>query len=260
MLAMFITLFFYILFLALLFAAICSITGETSKSSNLMSNCSIAIILFTVVVVMFNFSGEGKGIFSYTIPMIHGVEMHGSILKYIHNDLGAFSFDFVQLVILVFLISVFNNIFNVSANSLLSQIICKFITFFGSLLIYGYFMEFAGENEIIRWCVYIVECLLGGTMIVYTPAMLVANLLGIEPDNKLINYILKELPNTKIGNAISASVTMSINLLIFLAILENQCGTLSNLMSGILDVVIAFGPAVIIIIGIYCVISSLKKK
>ncbi len=116
----------------------------------------------------------------------------------------------ILLVILVFLISVFNNIFNVSANYLLSQIIGKFITFFGSLLLYGYFMELVGKNKIIRWCVYIVECLLGGTIIVYTPAMLVANLLCIESDNKLINYILKEIPNTKIENIISVSVAMSI--------------------------------------------------
>lgn len=109
------------------------------------------------------------------------------------------------------------------------------------------------------WVLTALQCFLSGTALAMTPAMLIGNLLQLDPQNGVVSFLVKKLPQTKIGKAMSTAATNSIILIFVIMIFESQFGSVGDLMSQVPVLISLFAPLLIMIIGIRLMIKSVTK-
>lgn len=68
------TLLSFIIILAILFGILCSITGEEEKGNTIIVNCVTAVILYALVLELFNQDFSTGGIFDSGLPLVNNVE------------------------------------------------------------------------------------------------------------------------------------------------------------------------------------------
>lgn len=249
----------YICVLALLFGGLCFITGEKKKSAVIFNYCATALILMAVVLMCFSFKPDDESVFSYALPFVMGVMKYGSVSNFFGNATGEFALAFVELVTLLLIVNWASGWLNLKEGGLVGLLISKFVIFFAGCIGYGFFMEFVGGNVVFQWFVYAVECIITGSAILYTPALLLSTYLNIKEGTFLSTYILSILPETSLGKAISTSVSTAIASLIAIAALETQSGSITNVLSGTLDAIKSFGGCIVLIFGLYFIVRSVTK-
>lgn len=260
MLNMISTLLVFVIALAFLFGGLCTITGEEKKGNTIVVNCITAMILYILVIQLFNGGLPTGSFFEAGIPLINNVEKAGSVKVYIANSPGFFAIDFVELVALTLMINWVSTLFTFDQSNFTSKIISRIIIVLGGVIGYGFLMDFVRENVVIKWCVYAVECIITGGSILYTPIMLASFITGLKTDNVALVYFMEQLPKTSIGKAISASISSSVLFIVFLIVLETQYGSVCTILNGVLESMESLGAVVVMIMGIYIVINSIKKK
>lgn len=98
MINLFGTMVVFIVILALLFGGLCSITGEEKKGGTIIGNCITAIILYAVILELFNAETLAGGVFESGLPLVNNVEKAGSVRQYFVSSPALFALDFVELV------------------------------------------------------------------------------------------------------------------------------------------------------------------
>ncbi len=259
MIGMLSTLICFIIALAVIFSILCSISGESSKGNTILANCITVIILYVLILYMFNIDGSG-GIFSSSIPLLEAVEKYGSVRALLSSAPSEFSLCFVQLVTVVVLISFISNVFSLEQVGVVGKLMTRVVLIFAGLLLYGFVMDSIRENIAIRYCVYALETLLTGGSLLYTPIMIVSIITGLKTDNYVLRYVMEQLPKTSIGKAISSAVTSSILFVVMMLVLETQYGSVVNIMQGTVDMLASGGAVLIMIMGIYIMLKSFKKN
>ena len=254
------TLFGFIIILAIMFGVLCNITGEEKKGNTIVVNCVTAIILYAIVLELFNGGLPTGGVFESGLPLVNNVEKAGSVRQYFVNSPAFFALDFVELVSLTLMINWISNMFSFDNAGFVGKITSRFAIVFGGIIAYGFFMDFVKDNVAIKWCVYCVECLITGGSILYTPILMLSFVTGLKKDNLILTYIIKQFPSTSIGKAISTAITSSVMFLVFMIILETQYGSVCNVLQGTVDTMESWGAVVVLIIGIYVIINSIKSK
>ena len=249
-----------IIVLALLFGGLCSITGEEKKGNTIVINCITAVILYLLVIQLFNTGLPNGGIFESGLPLVNNVENAGSVKEYLSKEPGAFALDFVELVAVILLTNWISNLFSFGEAGFVGKVITRIIIVLGGIIAYGFVMDMIRDNVVIRWCVYCVECIITGGSILYTPIMIVSFITGLKTNNPALIYFVEQFPKTSIGKAISTAVTTAIVFLVFLIVLESQYGSVCNIIKGTYDSMESIGAIVVTIFGIYIVVNSLKKK
>lgn len=250
----------FILILTAIFGGLCLITGEENKGNQILVSCMTAAILFMMVVVMFSTGSGSPGIFTSAIPLIESVQKAGSIRELLAQFPGRFALDFVELVTIMLLIRWISNIYSASDAGFAGKILTRMIIVFMSVVAYGFFMDIARDNIVMKWAVYCVECMVTGTAILYTPAFILAHITGWTLDNPTIAYTLSQFPQTNIGRAISSAISESIVFLVFLLILESQYGSIESILGGMLESMESIGVCILMLMGIYFMVTSIKKK
>lgn len=258
MVGMLSTLIGFVVALALVFGVLCSITGDQSKGNTILVNCITVTMLYLLILYMFNVDGSG-GIFQSSIPLLSSVERYGSVQALLASAPGEFSLCFVQLVTVVVLISFVSNTFSLEQSGFVGKIMTRVIFVFTGLLLYGFVMDSISNNIIMKYCVYALETLLTGGSLLYTPIMIVSMITGLKTDNYVLIYVMKQLPKTSIGKAISASITSSIMFVVMMLVLETQYGSVAKVMQGTVALFETGGVAVVMIMGIYIMFKSFKK-
>lgn len=88
------TLLSFIIILAILFGILCSITGEEEKGNTIIVNCVTAVILYALVLELFNQDFSTGGIFDSGLPLVNNVEKAGSVRKYFSDSPAFFALGF----------------------------------------------------------------------------------------------------------------------------------------------------------------------
>lgn len=243
---------------AVLFGILCTITGEDAKGVTIITNTVTAMILYAVILSVFNFDGTGNGVFSSAIPMIKGLERYDSVLAFVKNAPGDFAKSFVELVTLSLIISYVSNLLSFQSAGAFGKITSRIILVFAGIIMYGAVMDSISENVVIKWCVYAVESFITIGSIAYTPLMLAANLTGLKHDNWLLIYLINALPKCKLGKAISAAISSVIMFLVLAVILENQYGSIKYILRGGTAILETMGGIVVMCMGLYFMLGCLK--
>lgn len=254
------TLIIFILILIAIFGGLCLVTGEENKGNQIIVSCMTALILFMMIVVLFQTSDISSGIFTSGIPLIENVQKAGSIKDFMANSPGKFALDFVELVTIMLLINWVSNIYKAADAGFAGKVLSRIIIVCMAVIAYGFFMDMIRENAMTKWAVYCVECMITGTGILYTPAFILACITGWKKDNPAIAYAVSQFPKTNLGKAISTAISTSIVFVAFLIILETQYGSIESIMSGVMDSMETIGACILMLMGIYFMVMSLKKK
>lgn len=250
----------YIIILALLFGFLCSVTGEEEKGAYIINYCITAFILILLVIAGFSIDTSQNGFFSHALPIVSDLKNNGSLHTLFIESPGSFAIDFVELVTLVLMINWIGSCLPFGQGGLVGKIMSKILIFFIACLAYGFFMEYMGEHPIMKWFVYIVECVITGSAIVYTPALMLSAYLNIKEGTFLSTYILSILPKTSLGKAISSSISTAIAFVLVVIVFELKSGSTINVLNDALSVLQSFGGAIVIVIGLYFIVNSVTKR
>lgn len=252
------TLLGFVIVLALLFGMLSGVTGEQNKGNQIIMNCVTVLILYLLVIELFNIGLPHGGIFETGIPLINSVEEAGSLKVLILDHTAMFALDFVELVTLTVIINWISGIVQFEGAGFVGKITSRIAIVLMGVIAYGFFMEFARDNVILKWCVYCVECILTGGSILYTPAMLIAAITGLSKDHMAVTYFLTEFKKSSFAKAITNGISSSILFLGYALILESQYGSICNVLGGAVALMEYFGVIIIMIMGIYFMLRSLK--
>ena len=247
------------LVLAAIWGGLCSITGEAEVGNTIIVNCFTAVVLFIILLTIFNLDGTSNDFFGTVIPMIDGLQKYGNVSTFLKSAPGEFALSFVQLVTVSLLINYISNLLNFGSSGVFGKLISRIMIVMLGLIVYGIFWETVSENVAIKWCVYAVESLITVGTISYPAILVAASVTGLKTDNYVLIYVVKQLPNTSFGKAISAAITSSIMFLVLLVILESQYGTTTNILKGCLAYIESFGSIIIMIMGLAIMMKSLKR-
>lgn len=254
------TIIIYIVILAAIFGGLCMVTGEEDKGNQIIVSCMTAVILLMMIIMLFYTGDSSPGICTSGIPLIENVQKAGSVKDFITRSPGQFALDFVELVTIMLLIHWVSNLYKATDSGFAGKVLSRIIIVGIAVIAYGFFMDIVREHTITKWVVYCVECMITGTGILYTPAVILAYISGWKKDNPAITYAVSQFPKTNIGKAISAAISTSVTLIAFLVILETQYGSMQNIMGGVLDSLEGIGVCVLMLMGIYFMVTSLKKN
>ncbi len=89
--------------------------------------------------------------------------------------------------------------------------------------------------------------------------MVIGNLLQLDPESGVVEFLIKKLLQTKIGKSLSTAITNSIVFLFVIMMFESQYGSISTFMTEIPNIIQLFAPIVLIIIGMKLMIKSVTK-
>lgn len=144
-------LFGYIIILAILFGILCNITGEEKKGNVIVVNCITAIVLYALVLELFNGGLPTGGVIKSGLPLVSNVEKAGSVRQYFANSPALFALDFVELVSLTLMINWVSNIFSFENAGFVGKVTSRIIIVLGGIIVYGFFIAFAaaGVNYIV---------------------------------------------------------------------------------------------------------------
>ena len=230
--------------------------GSSGESGKIIEGSLTIIILYFVIIGLFGSALSIEG-----IPFVDKLDYYKSLLDLFHSDIKVFILECVELISLTFVISYVSNIipsgFGGSGNS--GKIIRSIVVALVGILINHYFLSFVRKTFIFSWAVTALQCFITGTSLVLTPAMLIGRLLQVDPESNVVNFLLKQLPQTKVGQALSKATTNSLTLVFVLMIFESQCGSLSSLLNQTPVLVSMVAPLIIMLIGIKIIMKSVTK-
>ena len=250
----------FIILLTLFFGILCTVTGEKNKGNMIIVNSLTVTILCWIILNLFN-SGENLGgIFKSGLPLVENVERVGNLGLYLKDSPGNFAMDFVELVVLIILISWVSNLFSFENAGIVSKLVSRIGIVLVGIILYGITMDMIGENVVIKWLVYCVECIITGGSLLYTPIRFWAFITGLKTNNIALLFLLEQFPKTAIGKAIHSAITSAIMLICFFLVLEKQYGSICTVLDGTINVMEVMGGAVIIIMGLYFVLKSLNVR
>ncbi len=260
MLSMIFTMLIFIIVLSAIFGGLCIITGEKNKGNQILVSCMTAMILFMLIMTLFK-TGDGRtGVFMSGIPLIEGINRTGSIMNYLTQYTAQFALDFVELVVIVLIISWVSNLYTAENAGFAGKILTRIIIVGISCIAYGFFMDLVRENVVMKWLVYCVECVITGTGILYTPAMILAFICGLKEDNSAVLYIVSKFSETNLGKAVSTAISTSVMLIVFLLVLESQYGSIRDIMNGLIGSLESIGTVIFMLMGMYFMVTSIAKR
>lgn len=252
------TLLLYVILLSMLFGGLGYICGEKQKGSQIFVNCITALLLYMIIVQLAHSGLPAGSAFAHGIPFINHIQQAGGIKLLMHNSPGIFASDFVEFTTLILLIQWIAGLVSFPGAGLAGKITSGIVIVFIGILTYGFVMLSVKDNIVLKWCVYCVECVITGGSILYTPAMIISYISGLKKGNYAVTYLMSAFPKTSLGKAVSSSITSAVVFIAFALALESQYGSICNVFAGGLEILKCFGGIIVMLIGIYYLLTGLK--
>ena len=136
----------------------------------------------------------------------------------------------------------------------------KIVIVFIGILIYGFVMHFIENNIFLKLAVYAIECIITGGSIVVTPLLIIKTITGTKQEAFVNAYILDSLKQSNLGKAITASISSSIVILVFMYAMDLQYGGVSNVLSDVMQSFSGIAGIIIVLMGIYFIVKSTTTK
>lgn len=250
----------YLVFMVLLLVAfdglMAYVTGEISRGDRIISSFITILILYTIIMFIMG-SGANGGFISDGIPFVSIMNKETTLLSIMHNQLGLFITETAELISLFFLISFIEKLLPANNTNISLMITSRVILVLVGIIINCVFVSFVYESQIYKWALTVLQCTVSGVAIIATPAMIIGQLLGMNPSNTALAYAIDQLPHTAVGQAFTSSVSRTAVLMLGLMIFESQCGPLSGMLNLGIQLIYAIAPIIIACIGISIMLKSM---
>lgn len=258
MLSLLICLGSMVLILVVFDGAMSYVTGEVNRGDRIISGFITILILYAVIMGIMG-SGTSNGFISDGIPFVSCMDKSTTLISIFHNNLGLFVKETAELISLLFLISFIEKVIPTSNINISMMIISRIILVMVGVIVNCFMMSLVYENEIFKWALTTLQCVLSVAVISVTPTMFIGRLLGINPNNSALAFAIEQLPDTVLGQAFMAALSRAAVLMLGLMILESQTGPLSGMLNLGIQLVNAIAPIVISCIGISIMLKTMFK-
>lgn len=232
--------------------SICGLDASGSHGKVLEGTLTI-FALYLVIISLFGGKLAADG-----MPFVDQLDNYPSITFMFQDRPAVFIYECAELISLSFLISLLSSCIpgNLGGAGITGTIIRSIVLVLVGIIANNYFIALVKKTSIFSWVLTALQCFFSGTALILTPAMVIGRLLQLDPENSIVAFLIKKLPQTKIGKAMSTAASNSTLLVLAIMIFESQFGSLSSLLSQVPMVISLFAPLVIMLIGIRLVIRS----
>lgn len=190
-----------IVLLGVVWGALCMVTGEKNIGNTIMVNCFTAMVLFIILLSLFNLHGAGNGSLNEAVPMLDGLERYGNTSNFLKSNPAEFALNFVQLVTISLLVNYISNLFgNGSSNNIVGKLIGRIVIVMLAFIAYGFVWKMISENVVIKWCIYAVESLITVGAVSYPIMVLAASITGLDCSMNLeaVDEMAEKFPDVQI--------------------------------------------------------------
>ncbi len=233
--------------------SICGL-GTAGEYGKILEGSLTIAILYLFIIELFGSGLELKG-----IPFVDILDSYKSLTEIFKNEFGVFVVECAELISLTFMISLISYVIPRSwgGAGFTGEIIRSIVVALLGLIANNYFLTLAQKTIFFSWAIIALQCFFSGTSLLLTPAMLLGKLLKLNPESGVVAFLVKKLPQTKIGKSISVATTNSLVLIFIIMIFESQFGSSISILQKVPVAISLFAPIVIMLIGIRLMIKSL---
>lgn len=212
--------------------------------------------LYLIIIQLF-----GNNLSMIEVPFIDKIYNYGSFTEMFKNERGLFAIECAELISLTFVIYLISDIISDSwiGSTFTGKVIRSIIVVLIAMLANHYFLITLKKTIFFYWSAIAIQCFFSGVSLTLTPAMVLGKLLNIEPESEIVSFLIKKLPETKVGKAISTATTNSVLLVLVVLILESQFGSMTTIVKQTPQMISLFIPIGIMLVGIRLIIKSAAK-
>lgn len=214
------------------------------------------VILYLIIIASF-----GNQLMPDGIPFIDQLDDYLSITFMFRDRPGIFILECAELISLTFVISLISSFIpsGFGGSGIAGKVIRSIVLVLIGVIVNNYIVFAIKKTVFFSWALVALQCFFSGAALAVTPAMLIGNLLQLDPKSEVVLFLVKKLPQTKVGKAMSAAVSNSLVLVFAIMIFESQCGGMGAFLSQVPTLISLFAPLIFMIIGIRLMVKSVIK-
>lgn len=235
------------------------LSGEAS-GGKILSACFLIFFLYAVFTVVYQ-TGSGYEGIPFSDVYSRGI----GIKDYYLNDFAGFVYNAAQLLTLTFLMSLIGGFVPEDlGGKYIGIVFSKTVIVMLALIINHYVITGVQGNPVFQTAITGLTWFFGGSTAVFTPALVLLGLIktitGIsDDDNPFVKFLADELPKTKVGKALKTAFGTSMVYLFYLFVMDEYFGGFNNVVLGATQIIEAFAPIVLMIVGIILMVKVIIK-
>lgn len=235
--------------------SICGLDSSGNHGKVLEGTLTI-LMLYFVLIALF-----GKQLLNAQIPFVSQLDETMSLTSLFKETPSIFLLECAKLISLTFVISLIASYVPSSfgGNGLSGTIIRSIVLVFAGIIANNFFLSAVQGSFLFSWGLSALQCFFSGAALALTPATVIGNLLNLDSNSTIVAFLIKNLPQTKVGKAMTTSATNSILLVLIIMMFESQYGSIGSLMSQVPSLISLCVPFIIMIMGIRLMIRSVTK-
>lgn len=234
---------------------ICGVDSSGNYGKVLEGTLAIGVLYFIIISLFGN-----KLIFD-GIPFADQLDYYSSLTFMLRDRPTVFAFECAELISLTFVISLISNYVpsNFGGNGITGTIVRGIVLVLIGIVVNNYFIALVKKTTLFSWSLTVLQCFFSGTALVLTPAVIIGKMLQLSPESEVVSFLIKKLPQTKVGKAMSTAASNAVLLVLLIMIFESQFGSIGDVMSQVPVLISLFAPLFIMLIGIRLMIKSVVK-
>ena len=231
-------------------------TGTNGEFGKVIEGTTTIVFLYFVIIGMF-----GSDLAIQGLPFVDKLDSYKSLTMMFKDRTFLFVIECAELISLTFVISFVSNVIptGFGGSAYTGKIMRSIAVALIGVLINHYFISVIKKTVFFQYGMDALHCFFAGTSLVLTPAMLIGRLLDLDPESKIVAFLVKQLPQTKVGKALSTSTTNSLVFVFSIMIFESQFGNLSDVLQQVPSIISLFAPIVIMIMGFRIMFKAISR-
>ena len=234
---------------------ICGIDSSGNHGKVLEGTLTI-VILYFVIISLF-----GNQLISAGVPFVDQLDHYSSLMFMFKDRPTVFVSECAELISLTFVISLISSYIPSSfgGNGITGTVVRGIVLVLLGIIANNYFLSLVKKTDLFSWAITALQCFFSGTALILTPAAIIGKMLQLSPKSEVVSFLIKKLPQTKVGKAMSTAASNAILLVFVIIIFESQFGSIGDFMSQVPVLISLFAPLFIMLIGIRLMIKSVTK-
>lgn len=234
---------------------ICGVNTSGNHGKVLEGALTIAILYFVIISLF------GNHLISDGIPFIDQLDYYSSLSIMFREKPTVFVFECAELISLTFIISLISSYIpsGFGGNGITGTVIRGIVLVLIGVIVNNYIISLVKESALFSWALTAIQCFFSGTAMVLTPAIIIGKILQLDPKSEVVSFLVKKLPQTKVGKSMSAATSNAILFVLVILIFESQFGNISDFISQVPMLISLVAPIFIMLIGIRLMIKSVTK-
>lgn len=253
--AMSVILVILLIFLNSFLNYICGIDSSGNHGKVLEGTLTIGILYFVIISLF------GNQLMPDGVPFVDQLDRYSSLLVMFKDRPTVFVFECAELISLTFVISLISSYIpsNFGGNGITGTVVRGIVLVLIGIVANNYFLSLVKKTALFSWALTALQCFFSGTALALTPAVIIGKLLQLNPESEVVSFLIKKLPQTKVGKAMSTAASNAILLVFVIMIFESQFGSIGNFVSQVPILLSLFAPLFIMLMGIRLIIKSATK-